>query len=946
MKRFTALFFAAFFFQVFQVSAQCDELFFSEYVEGSGNNKALEIYNPTGVDIDLDANGYQVRIYSNGNGHFNSPITLTGVIPAHGTYVIAHGSSQTPILNVADQTHNSLGFNGDDVVALAVNGTNIDIIGKIDEDPGSQWGSGLISTQDNTIRRNASVTGGDTNGSDDFNPAVEWTGFASNTFDDLGSFDSDCPTDGGGGTNGCDELFFSEYIEGSSNHKGVEIYNPTDSDIDFSDYTLNRYSNGSSSASTINYAPGGTTIVPAGGVLRLTHTSAGIIDGDLESGSLNFNGNDVLELVKDGNRIDIIGAIGSSANFAKDVTLVRNANVMSGATTYDEAEWTSFPQNTTSNWGLHTSDCSQTSCMITSVAIIEATGCDDNGTLDPSDDYYLADIEVLFAGAPASGMLTLSGSINASVDVVDLGAGSYVFSTMEIPANGQALTVLASFTEDAACSLSQDLGTAEMPCSVVPDCAYPFFSEYIEGSANNKCLEIYNPSPNAIDLEAEGYMVSFYFNGNANAMTNISLEGTLASGASYVLCNQFAFPEATANATQTAAGSWYNGDDAITLSSNEGTIDVIGQIGFDPGSSWNNGGVSTQNMTMRRNRDVAAGDNNGTNPFDPSMEWTAFPINTFWGLGYQGSECLPSLPEGWMPFNVGDCAEGNNASFEDGIWTLNTACTPNNPSTTMDHGIFVATPVCGNVQVSASIESLVNGWAGLAIRESVAPNAKSVSLVRAGTPTAFKMEVRNSVGAPLYVKSITIPTSFKYVQLRRTGSKFRVYRSTNGTTWFPAGTPRNVNMASCTFAGMVTRSGAPNNVATAQFSNVTINGGTFGLVAANTTGAQQTAPATVAGIENATVAPLTISNDVELMYTLAPNPASLYTTLNFNKVVETEATISITNVNGQLVATQNVALSGRSYDVNLSTMSLVEGIYYLTLTTQEGVITKRFVKVN
>ena len=33
--------------------SQCDELFISEYVEGSRNNKALEIYNPTGSTIDL-----------------------------------------------------------------------------------------------------------------------------------------------------------------------------------------------------------------------------------------------------------------------------------------------------------------------------------------------------------------------------------------------------------------------------------------------------------------------------------------------------------------------------------------------------------------------------------------------------------------------------------------------------------------------------------------------------------------------------------------------------------------------------------------------------------------------------------------------------------------------------------------------------------------------------
>ncbi|MGB3618615.1 MAG: lamin tail domain-containing protein, partial [Catalinimonas sp.] len=47
------------------VAAQdCTDLFFSEYVEGSSSNKALEIYNPTDADIDLT--GYRVELFSNG----------------------------------------------------------------------------------------------------------------------------------------------------------------------------------------------------------------------------------------------------------------------------------------------------------------------------------------------------------------------------------------------------------------------------------------------------------------------------------------------------------------------------------------------------------------------------------------------------------------------------------------------------------------------------------------------------------------------------------------------------------------------------------------------------------------------------------------------------------------------------------------------------------------
>ena len=43
------------------------ELFFSEYVEGSSNNKALEIYNGTGAAVDLAAGGYNVQMFFNGS---------------------------------------------------------------------------------------------------------------------------------------------------------------------------------------------------------------------------------------------------------------------------------------------------------------------------------------------------------------------------------------------------------------------------------------------------------------------------------------------------------------------------------------------------------------------------------------------------------------------------------------------------------------------------------------------------------------------------------------------------------------------------------------------------------------------------------------------------------------------------------------------------------------
>ncbi|NJN94859.1 MAG: CehA/McbA family metallohydrolase [Anaerolineales bacterium] len=74
------------------------------------------------------------------------------------------------------------------------NGVIIDVIGQIGVDPGTEWGSGLTSTADNTLRRKPTIEAGDANGGDAFNPAAEWDGFAVDTFADLGTHLLPTPT--------------------------------------------------------------------------------------------------------------------------------------------------------------------------------------------------------------------------------------------------------------------------------------------------------------------------------------------------------------------------------------------------------------------------------------------------------------------------------------------------------------------------------------------------------------------------------------------------------------------------------------------------------------------------------------------------------------------------------------------------------------------------------
>jgi predicted extracellular nuclease len=162
------------------------ELFFSEYIEGSSNNKALEIFNGTGAPIDLAANGYSVQMFFNGSATAGLTINLTGTVASGDVFVLAQSSANATILAQADQTNGAGWFNGDDAVMLRHGTTVLDVIGQVGFDPGTEWGTGLTSTADNTLRRKGTIEAGDSNGSDVFDPSVEWDGFATDTFDGLG----------------------------------------------------------------------------------------------------------------------------------------------------------------------------------------------------------------------------------------------------------------------------------------------------------------------------------------------------------------------------------------------------------------------------------------------------------------------------------------------------------------------------------------------------------------------------------------------------------------------------------------------------------------------------------------------------------------------------------------------------------------------------------------
>ncbi len=164
-------------------------LFFSEYVEGTSDNKAVEIYNAGTAAYDIST--CTVNIYYNGSTTAGDSITLSSVsLASDDVHVLCNSGLTSTGTSPCDQSVGNLDFNGNDAVELVCGGTTYDVIGQIGTDPGTRWGTGTVTTQNHTLRRKCTITAGDADGTDAFDPVTEWDSFTVDSFTGLGDH---CP---------------------------------------------------------------------------------------------------------------------------------------------------------------------------------------------------------------------------------------------------------------------------------------------------------------------------------------------------------------------------------------------------------------------------------------------------------------------------------------------------------------------------------------------------------------------------------------------------------------------------------------------------------------------------------------------------------------------------------------------------------------------------------
>ncbi len=360
-------------------NAQCTTLIISEYIEGTSTNKALEFTNVGDKPIGL--NDFEVRFFNNGATEpsriYEFPVQELG---SSEVFTVVY--PEAALFPKFDTTY-TFNFNGNDAIQLVYKPTEliIDVLGKVGEDPGDGWKVDTVekATLDHTLVRKIGISEGITDWS---LGADSWLVFEKDDTSNVGKHQIEtlleCTVIVK--EQECAELIFSEYLEGSSQNKALEIANVSNGTIDLIGWRVEQLNNGSFTSSRTLILPNISLL--SGETFTMVHPNATALDTTLADTlfSFNFNGNDVLLLI-DGNTsdtVDVIGQVGedpgngwlvSNDNMATlNHTLIRKSVINTGTNDWmiGMNQWQVFEEDYSLDFGTHIVDALN-ACLITSV---------------------------------------------------------------------------------------------------------------------------------------------------------------------------------------------------------------------------------------------------------------------------------------------------------------------------------------------------------------------------------------------------------------------------------------------------------------------------------------------------------------------------------------------------------------------------------------------------
>lgn len=305
----------------------------------------------------------------------------------------------------------------------------------------------------------------------------------------------------------CEDLIISEYVEGTSNNKALEVHNPTPFDIDLTPYVMEVYNNGATEPTQSLDLEG---LIYTGGVLVMGNPQAVapiVSQSQVLSSVTWFNGNDAIVLRKDGEIIDMMGEIGPEndpgepdgwavgSGGMSEYTLVRKPNIGEGSVLWSvgQTQWDVYPQDTFDFLGDHSASCGGLGTMVVGFASPELYVAEGQGVnVEMQVSYPLEDVEVLVSvsggdatpGADYPAVFPLSFDFDAGL----LNSQSFTFAAIdeEDPELQEDVELTMTIVSGGAV-----LGIETMVIHILPsDLTYPVYDiAQVRGNNNQGVLD-------------------------------------------------------------------------------------------------------------------------------------------------------------------------------------------------------------------------------------------------------------------------------------------------------------------------------------------------------------------------------------------------------------------------------------------------------------------------
>ncbi len=746
--------------------------FFSEYVDGTGNNKAVEIFNNSGRSIDLDL--CMIAIFSNGSTTPSMSFRLENGILADGdVYVVCRDGVTPELYSFCDESRSLLQFDGNDTVALTCEDKPQDVIGQRGVNPGDTgWNTAGVSTYQMTLRRNCMVAFGDISPDDPFNVAAQWLAFPLDIYAGLGSMQCGDPC-ADGGMEFCCEDDMDNDIDGLSDCMDPDcvdtlecqpllvelamLNTPLALTYEYGTVSPNVYAQGFLTGVTTSvgqgagiraqagWGPDGSDPTGAGWTWteatyfqdkdvsddQYTATFAGVPVGTWDF-AFRFTADDgghwlYADAEPDGSLDGYNAANAGSITVEPGTELLCGDDIDNdGDTNVDCLDTDCFAAPNCSEGsncadgqdndidGM--TDCDDLDCFVNPICHVPVDWCQMQPTemvISAPGPYFqvfgwvqkagITDVtvdnddptglSVQFAwGAAGSDPATWSwydGAVSAggntspnpSADtwvynmfVPDVVPGLYEFAVRTSADDGKSWTYC---DQDGSANGFDQPGQAGKMMVSLP--ANVMITEYVEGTVENKALEITNLSDRPVMMSM--CTVTGYANGASTLTFSSALDssGYIPAHSSFVVCDDGADAVLAPYCDSLSTLLAFNGDDALVLACEERIQDVVGQVGFDPGTAWGVDPIITTNKTLRRACGVASGDGIANDTFEPAMEWFSFPVDTFLDLGNWvcGDPCYVSGGEDCCGDSFDNDFDGQADCLDDDC-VLTPECIPEN----------------------------------------------------------------------------------------------------------------------------------------------------------------------------------------------------------------------------------------------------------------------------